>query len=207
MVLPLCQLFTKMTVNECLPIFLCIFIVNICSIPSTIIIELTNPLFSPNKSWTELIILSALNSSHACFVFQERSYKLTSAVDQMAVHFVLEGSLLHQDSDEARRLRAKDSLPEGSYWYIKNKNIHIIVLFIICQYQLIFLFHNNCTECSTVCFLHVAFYFFFGVVHTWCHKVSLSTCATKFSKCWHLHNKIMIWYSWYVQRLQQLTVE
>ena len=46
---------------------------------------------------------------------QERSYKVTSVVDQMAVHFVLEGSLLHQDSDEARRLRAKEGLPEGSY--------------------------------------------------------------------------------------------
>lgn len=38
-------------------------------------------------------------------------------VDQLAVHFVLDGGLLHQDSDEARRLRAKDSLPlKGSYW-------------------------------------------------------------------------------------------
>ncbi|XP_072239153.1 dynein, axonemal, intermediate chain 1, paralog 2, partial [Leuresthes tenuis] len=44
--------------------------------------------------------------------FKERSYKATSVVDQMAVHFVLEGSLLHQDSDEARRLRAKEGLPE-----------------------------------------------------------------------------------------------
>ncbi|KAF3689599.1 Dynein intermediate chain 1, axonemal Axonemal dynein intermediate chain 1 [Channa argus] len=30
----------------------------------------------------------------------------------MGVHFVLEGGLLHQDSDEARRLMAKDGLPE-----------------------------------------------------------------------------------------------
>lgn len=58
-----------------------------------------------------------LSISHilAYFVLQERSYKLTSVVDQMAVHFMLEGSLLHQDSDEALRLRAKDSLSEGSY--------------------------------------------------------------------------------------------
>ncbi|KAF1391359.1 hypothetical protein PFLUV_G00041310 [Perca fluviatilis] len=46
------------------------------------------------------------------YSFKERSYKPTSVVDQMAVHFVLEGSLLHQDSDEARRLRAKEGLPE-----------------------------------------------------------------------------------------------
>ncbi|XP_078103522.1 dynein, axonemal, intermediate chain 1, paralog 2 [Sander vitreus] len=46
------------------------------------------------------------------YSFKERSYKPISVVDQMAVHFVLEGSLLHRDSDEARRLRAKEGLPE-----------------------------------------------------------------------------------------------
>ncbi|XP_030008798.1 dynein, axonemal, intermediate chain 1, paralog 2 [Sphaeramia orbicularis] len=46
------------------------------------------------------------------YSFKERSYKSTSVVDQMAVHFVLEGNLLHQDSDEARRLRAKEGLFE-----------------------------------------------------------------------------------------------
>lgn len=44
---------------------------------------------------------------------QERSYKPISSVDQLAVHFVLEGNLLHQDSDEARRQSAKQGLPEG----------------------------------------------------------------------------------------------
>ena len=60
-------------------------------------------------------LLNIRNMIAYCFS-QERSYKPTSAVDQMAVHFVLEGSLLHEDSDEARRLRAKEGLPEGSYW-------------------------------------------------------------------------------------------
>ncbi|XP_068576512.1 dynein, axonemal, intermediate chain 1, paralog 2 isoform X2 [Cebidichthys violaceus] len=46
------------------------------------------------------------------YSFKERSYKPTSVVDQMAVLFVLEGSLLHQDCDEARRLRAKGDLPK-----------------------------------------------------------------------------------------------
>ncbi|KAK2862399.1 hypothetical protein Q5P01_001932 [Channa striata] len=46
------------------------------------------------------------------YSFKESSFKLTSVVDQMAFHFVLEGSLLHQDSDEARRFLAKDGLPE-----------------------------------------------------------------------------------------------
>ncbi|XP_062409898.1 dynein, axonemal, intermediate chain 1, paralog 2 [Sardina pilchardus] len=46
------------------------------------------------------------------YSFKERSYKTISSVDQLAVHFVLEGNLLHKDSDEARRQRAKQGLPE-----------------------------------------------------------------------------------------------
>ncbi|KAM3877528.1 dynein, axonemal, intermediate chain 1, paralog 2 [Diretmus argenteus] len=46
------------------------------------------------------------------YSFKERSYKPISGVDQMAVHCVLEGNLLHQDSDEARRQMAKQGLPE-----------------------------------------------------------------------------------------------
>ncbi|XP_029006101.1 dynein, axonemal, intermediate chain 1, paralog 2 isoform X2 [Betta splendens] len=65
----------------------------------------------------EITRILTANNPHAPqnivrYSFKERSYKLTSAVDQLAVHFVLEGGLLHQDSDEAQRLRAKDSLPE-----------------------------------------------------------------------------------------------
>uniref|UniRef100_A0AAX7TTU7 Dynein axonemal intermediate chain 1 n=1 Tax=Astatotilapia calliptera TaxID=8154 RepID=A0AAX7TTU7_ASTCA len=39
---------------------------------------------------------------------KERSYKPINVVDQMAVHCVLEGSLVHQDSEEARKLRVKE---------------------------------------------------------------------------------------------------
>ncbi|KAG7229755.1 hypothetical protein INR49_012551 [Caranx melampygus] len=46
------------------------------------------------------------------YSFKERSYKPTLVVDQMALLFELEGSLVHQDSDEGRRLRAKEGLPE-----------------------------------------------------------------------------------------------
>ncbi|XP_018555814.1 LOW QUALITY PROTEIN: dynein axonemal intermediate chain 1 [Lates calcarifer] len=65
----------------------------------------------------EITRILTANNPHAPqnivrYSFKERSYKPTSVVDQMAVHFVLEGSLLHQDSDEARRLRAKEGLPE-----------------------------------------------------------------------------------------------
>uniref|UniRef100_A0A667Y3T0 Dynein axonemal intermediate chain 1 n=1 Tax=Myripristis murdjan TaxID=586833 RepID=A0A667Y3T0_9TELE len=45
------------------------------------------------------------------YSFKKRSYKPISAVDQMAVHFVLEGNLLYKDSDEARRQMAKQGLP------------------------------------------------------------------------------------------------
>eukprot|EP00064_Thunnus_orientalis_P001825 superscaffoldBa00000126_g1828 len=65
----------------------------------------------------EITRILTANNPHAPqnivrYSFKERSYKPISVVDQMAVHFVLEGSLLHQDSDEARRLRAKEGLPE-----------------------------------------------------------------------------------------------
>ncbi|XP_030048711.1 dynein axonemal intermediate chain 1 isoform X2 [Microcaecilia unicolor] len=41
------------------------------------------------------------------YSFKERTYKQISMVDQLAVHFSLEGHMLHKDSDEARRQRAK----------------------------------------------------------------------------------------------------
>uniref|UniRef100_A0A087XSA7 Dynein axonemal intermediate chain 1 n=1 Tax=Poecilia formosa TaxID=48698 RepID=A0A087XSA7_POEFO len=38
------------------------------------------------------------------YSFKERVYKPVTAVDHLAVHFALEGNLLHKESDEARRL-------------------------------------------------------------------------------------------------------
>ncbi|CAI5688439.1 unnamed protein product [Oreochromis niloticus] len=46
------------------------------------------------------------------YSFKERSYKPINIVDQMAVHFVLEGSLVHQDSEEARKLGVKEGLAQ-----------------------------------------------------------------------------------------------
>nr|XP_057915645.1 dynein axonemal intermediate chain 1-like isoform X1 [Doryrhamphus excisus] len=46
------------------------------------------------------------------YSFKEGAFKLTSVVDQLAVHFVLDGCLIHQDSDEARRLAANEDFPE-----------------------------------------------------------------------------------------------
>lgn len=34
---------------------------------------------------------------------QERQFKQTSSVDQLAVHFSLDGNLLHKESEEARK--------------------------------------------------------------------------------------------------------
>ncbi|GFO14080.1 dynein intermediate chain 1, axonemal [Plakobranchus ocellatus] len=37
------------------------------------------------------------------YSFKERQYKQTSSVDQLAVHFALDGNLLHKDSEEAKK--------------------------------------------------------------------------------------------------------
>lgn len=41
------------------------------------------------------------------FSFKDKTYKPTSNVEQIAIHFALDGNLLHKDSDEARRQLAK----------------------------------------------------------------------------------------------------
>ncbi|XP_066566792.1 dynein axonemal intermediate chain 1 [Amia ocellicauda] len=46
------------------------------------------------------------------YSFKERAYKPISSVDQLAVHFSLNGHMLHKDSDEARRQRAKQDVSE-----------------------------------------------------------------------------------------------
>uniref|UniRef100_A0A8C5G1W3 Dynein, axonemal, intermediate chain 1, paralog 2 n=1 Tax=Gouania willdenowi TaxID=441366 RepID=A0A8C5G1W3_GOUWI len=68
----------------------------------------------------EITRILTANNPHAPqnivrFSFKERSFKPISVVDQMTVHFVLESTLLHQDSDEARRLRIKEGLSEGKH--------------------------------------------------------------------------------------------
>jgi len=47
------------------------------------------------------------------FSFKDRTFKQTSTVEQIAIHFALDGNMLHKDSDEARRQRAKH-MSEGS---------------------------------------------------------------------------------------------
>ncbi|XP_068109164.1 dynein axonemal intermediate chain 1 isoform X2 [Hyperolius riggenbachi] len=41
------------------------------------------------------------------YSFKERAYRPISIVDQLAVHFSLDGNMLHKDSDEARRQKAR----------------------------------------------------------------------------------------------------
>ncbi|XP_044140262.1 dynein axonemal intermediate chain 1-like [Bufo gargarizans] len=53
------------------------------------------------------------------YSFKDRAYKPISIVDQLAVHFSLDGNMLHKDSDEARRQRARmgvidETLPSDS---------------------------------------------------------------------------------------------
>ncbi|XP_078368950.1 dynein intermediate chain 2, ciliary-like isoform X2 [Oculina patagonica] len=47
------------------------------------------------------------------YSFKEKCYKPTSSVDQLAIHFALDGNMLHKDSDEARRQRARQGMAEG----------------------------------------------------------------------------------------------
>nr|XP_022331438.1 dynein intermediate chain 2, ciliary-like isoform X1 [Crassostrea virginica]XP_022331443.1 dynein intermediate chain 2, ciliary-like isoform X1 [Crassostrea virginica] len=47
------------------------------------------------------------------YSFKERQYKQTSHVDQLAIHFALDGNMLHKESDEAKRQMAKLGIPES----------------------------------------------------------------------------------------------
>ncbi|OWF48406.1 Dynein intermediate chain 2, ciliary [Mizuhopecten yessoensis] len=47
------------------------------------------------------------------YSFKERQYKQISSVDQLAIHFALDGNMLHKDSDEARRQMAKLGMPDA----------------------------------------------------------------------------------------------
>lgn len=47
------------------------------------------------------------------YSFKERQYKQTSHVDQLAIHFALDGNMLHKESDEAKRQMAKLGIPDS----------------------------------------------------------------------------------------------
>ncbi|XP_052279386.1 dynein intermediate chain 2, ciliary-like isoform X1 [Dreissena polymorpha] len=47
------------------------------------------------------------------YSFKERQYKQTSSVDQLAIHFALDGNMIHKESDEAQRQRTKLGIPDA----------------------------------------------------------------------------------------------
>ncbi|MGH0174391.1 UNVERIFIED_CONTAM: hypothetical protein FKN15_067948 [Acipenser sinensis] len=67
----------------------------------------------------EITRILTANNPHAPqnivrYSFKERAYKPISNVDQLAIHFSLDGNMLHKDSDEARRQAAKMGISEST---------------------------------------------------------------------------------------------
>lgn len=66
----------------------------------------------------EITRILTANNPHAPqnivrYSFKENTFKQTAHVDQLAIHFSLEGNLLHKESDEARRQLARQGLAQG----------------------------------------------------------------------------------------------
>ncbi|NP_001085877.1 dynein, axonemal, intermediate chain 1 L homeolog [Xenopus laevis] len=69
-----------------------------------------------NEEFTRIL---TANNPHAPqnivrYSFKERAYKPVSIVEQLAIHFSLDGNMLHKDSDEARRQKLRMGVLEGS---------------------------------------------------------------------------------------------
>ncbi|MGH0182720.1 UNVERIFIED_CONTAM: hypothetical protein FKN15_010045 [Acipenser sinensis] len=72
---------------------------------------------APEELKEEITRILTANNPHAPqnivrYSFKERAYKPISNVDQLAIHFSLDGNMLHKDSDEARRQAAKMGISE-----------------------------------------------------------------------------------------------
>ena len=48
-------------------------------------------------------------------ICQDKQFKQISSVDQLAIHFALDGNMIHKDSDEARRQLAKMGIGDGEW--------------------------------------------------------------------------------------------
>jgi dynein intermediate chain 1 len=70
-------------------------------------LELTDQ--EKNKEHTRILTANNPHAPHNIvrFSFKEAEFRQTSAVDQLAVHFSLNGNLIHTDSDEARRQKQR----------------------------------------------------------------------------------------------------
>jgi len=62
-----------------------------------------------NKEHTRILTATNPHAPHNIvrFSFKEAEFRQTAAVDQLAVHFSLNGNLIHVDSDEARRQKQR----------------------------------------------------------------------------------------------------
>lgn len=62
-----------------------------------------------NKEHTRILTATNPHAPHNIvrFAFKDAEFKQTAAVDQLAIHFSLNGNLIHVDGDEARRQKQK----------------------------------------------------------------------------------------------------
>ena len=68
------------------------------------------------------------------FSYKDKCYKPIPHIDQLAIHFQVDGTLIHKESDEAKRQSSKKEGDAGtSNFYIsvnkfKNKNFELNIL-------------------------------------------------------------------------------
>lgn len=70
--------------------------------------------------FTTQVECSALSVTHIILSLQDKQFKQISSVDQLAIHFCLDGNLIHKESDEARRQLARHSGGEGKNFVISQ---------------------------------------------------------------------------------------
>merc|ERR1719239_909376 len=62
------------------------------------------------------------------YSFKERQYKQTSSVDQLAVHFALDGNLLHKDSEEAKKQLNRSGQPVSKEAEEKEDTMEVVLI-------------------------------------------------------------------------------
>lgn len=73
------------------------------------------------------------------YSFKERQYKPVSTVDQLAIHFHMEGNLIHKESDEAKRQLAVKSRLTGTCFH------HLLFFLKITLTEFLLYFSCSCT--------------------------------------------------------------
>ena len=54
---------------------------------------------------------------------KELAYKLAPHVEQLAIHFQIDGNLIHKESEEAKRQTAMENSTEGRIYFSIDKKI------------------------------------------------------------------------------------